>query len=217
MLLRAATEHPTARDGESQSPQRIAAPAAGGADRRGFLQTAAVAAGAAGFCALGGRLLTSGRRIAEIRQAIRLPRPARSAPPPPPGADLDIPGVTPLYVPNDRFYRIDTALIVPQVDPSDWRLAVKGRVERPFTLTYDELLRMPQIETDVTLACVSNEVGSDLVGNARWRGVALHVLLERAGVQDSATQLVGRSVDGFTAGFPTQTRSTSRSRWSPSP
>ena len=198
LLLRAATEH------RSRPVPVIAAPGAGGADRRAFLRASALAAVAAGVSGLGGRLLTGRERIAEIRRAIRLPRPARAAPPPPSGADLEIPGVAPLYVPNDRFYRIDTALIVPQVDPSDWTLAVKGRVERPFTLTYDELLRMPQIEADITLSCVSNEVGGDLVGNARWQGVPLHVLLERAGVQAGATQLVGRSVDGFTAGFPTR-------------
>jgi len=199
LLLGAATK------GTPQPAHVIAAPGAGGADRRAFLRASALAAVVAGVSGLGGRLLSGRERIAEIRRAIRLPRPARAAPPPPSGADLEIPGVAPLYVPNDRFYRIDTALIVPQVDPSDWTLAVKGRVERPFTLTYDELLRMPQIEADVTLSCVSNEVGAGLVGNARWQGVPLHVLLERAGVQAGATQLVGRSVDGFTAGFPTRT------------
>lgn len=199
MLLRAATAD------TSRPAHVIAMPGAGWGDRRAFLRASAVAAVAAGLSGLGGRLLAGRERIGEVRQAIRLPRPARPAPPPPSGADLRIPGVTPLYVPNDRFYRIDTALIVPQVDPSDWTLAVNGRVDRPFTLTYDELLRMPQIEADVTLSCVSNEVGGNLVGNARWQGVPLQMLLERAGVQAGATQLVGRSVDGFTAGFPTKT------------
>jgi DMSO/TMAO reductase YedYZ molybdopterin-dependent catalytic subunit len=48
-------------------------------------------------------------------------------------------------------------------------------------------------------------VGGDLVGNARWLGVPLRTLLERAGVRPGGTQLLGRSVDGFTAGFPTET------------
>nr|MBA2294653.1 molybdopterin-dependent oxidoreductase [Actinomycetota bacterium] len=144
------------------------------------------------------------RRIDEIRKAIRIPRPARRAPAAPAGAALDIPGLTPLYVPNDDFYRIDTALIVPQVDPDDWSLEVKGMVERPFTLTYAELLALPQIEADVTLSCVSNEIGGDLAGNARWQGVLLADLLQRAGVRSGATQVLGRSVDGFTAGFPTE-------------
>ena len=113
-------------------------------------------------------------------------------------------GLTPLYVPNDDFYRIDTALFAPQVDPSDWSLQITGRVDRPFRLRYTDLLALPQIQADVTLSCVSNEVGGDLVGNARWQGVPLAALLERVGVQAGADQLVGRSVDGFTAGFPTQ-------------
>jgi hypothetical protein len=84
-------------------------------------------------------------------------------------------------------------------------LEIRGRVDRPYRLTYQELMEIPQIEADITLTCVSNEVGGGLVGNARWQGVPLYVLLERAGLQDGATQLVGRSVDGFTAGFPTLT------------
>ena len=79
-------------------------------------------------------------------------------------------------------------------------------VDNPFSLTYDELLAMADFEDTVTLQCVSNEVGGNLVGNATWQGVPLATLLERAGVQDGATQIVGRSVDGFTAGFPTDGR-----------
>ncbi len=181
------------------------APAGGGiADRRSFLRVAAFAVVVAGTGAFGGRLLAGRARIEEIRRAIRIPRPVRRAPPPPAGADLDIPGLAPLYVPNDRFYRIDTALIVPQIDPAGWSLTVRGLVDRPFRLTYAELMALPQIEADITLACVSNEVGGDLVGNARWQGVPLAALLERAGLRRGATQVLGRSVDGFTAGFPTR-------------
>ncbi len=180
-------------------------PAGGGvADRRRFLGVAAAAVLVSGAGVFGGRLLAAGKRIDEIRQAIRIPRPARRAPAAPAGADLKIRGLTPLYVPNDEFYRIDTALIIPQVDPSDWSLEVKGMVDRPFTLSYAELMAIPQIEADVTLSCVSNEVGGGLVGNARWQGVLLADLLERAGVRRDATQIIGRSVDGFTAGFPTR-------------
>ena len=179
-------------------------PAGGGrGDRRRFLGLAAAAVLVAGAGGYGGRLLAARRRIDEIRQAIRIPRPARPAPAPPAGAELDIPGLTPLYVPNGDFYRIDTALIVPQVDPADWSLEVKGMVDRPFALTYAELLALPHVEADITLSCVSNEVGGGLVGNARWQGVPLADLLERAGLRSGATQVLGRSVDGFTAGFPT--------------
>ncbi|MDT0164407.1 sulfite oxidase [Actinotalea sp. AC32] len=170
--------------------------------RRPFLTLVAVAAVVAASTTVAGRWLASSDRIEQIRAALRLPRPARPAPPVPAAAALDVPGLTPLFVPNDDFYRIDTALTVPQVDPGTWTLEVRGMVDRPFTLTYDELLAMPHVEADVTLACVSNEVGGGLVGNARWQGVPLRTLLGRAGVRDGATQLLGRSVDGFTAGFP---------------
>ncbi len=180
-------------------------PADGGlASRRRFVGLAAGAVLVAGAGAWGGQRLAARKRVDAIRQAIRIPRPARRAPPPPAGAALDIAGLTPLYVPNDDFYRIDTALVVPQIDPATWSLRVEGAVDRPFTLTYADLMAMPQIEADVTLACVSNEVGGTLVGNARWQGVPLRDLLERAGLRRGATQVLGRSVDGFTAGFPTE-------------
>jgi DMSO/TMAO reductase YedYZ molybdopterin-dependent catalytic subunit len=177
----------------------------GAATRRRFLVAVGGTAVLAVVAGVGGWLLTGRERLEGVRAAIRLPRPVRPAGPVPAGADLEVPGLTPLFIPNERFYRIDTALRVPVVDPATWQLEVRGLVDRPFTLTYDELMAMPQIEADVTLACVSNEVGGDLVGNARWQGVPLRPLLERAGLQEGAVQLVGRSVDGFTAGFPTIT------------
>jgi len=202
LLLRAV--RPSAASAAAAAPA-IRDPAGGGvADRKRFLVAAAAAVVVAGAGAFGGRVLAARKRIDEIRQAIRIPRPARRAPAPPAGADLNIAGLAPLYVPNDEFYRIDTALIVPQVDPGDWSLKVKGMVDRPFTLSYAELMALPHIEADVTLSCVSNEVGGGLVGNARWQGVPLADLLERAGVRKGATQILGRSVDGFTAGFPTR-------------
>lgn len=199
LLLRAATPRAV------PAPAAIRDPAGGGvADRGRFLGVAAATVLVTAAGVFGGRVLATGKRIDEIRQAIRIPRPARRAPAPPAGADLRIPGLAPLYVPNADFYRIDTALLVPQVDPGDWSLEVKGMVDKPFTLSYAELMAIPQIEADVTLSCVSNEVGGGLVGNARWQGVLLADLLERAGVRRDATQIIGRSVDGFTAGFPTQ-------------
>ena len=117
--------------------------------------------------------------------------------------ELAVAGLTPLVTPNDAFYKIDTALLVPRVNVDSWRLEVRGMVDRPLTFSYDELLAMPLVEQHVTIACVSNEVGGNLVGNALWTGVRLRDVLEAAGVQSGATQIVGRSVDGFTAGFPT--------------
>ena len=124
---------------------------------------------------------------------------------PAPGADLSpqVAGLTPIVMPNDRFYQIDTALLTPIVDSATWQLRIHGMVDRETTLTWDELLAMPLFEQYVTIACVSNEIGGNLVGNAKWTGVRLREVLDIAGVQAGATQLVGRSVDGWTAGMPT--------------
>ncbi|TYP88581.1 molybdopterin-dependent oxidoreductase [Blastococcus xanthinilyticus] len=181
------------------------APALSPVDRRRFLAVTGGATVLGVLAGIGGYLLSGRERIAGLRAAVRLPAPVRQAGPVPAGADLEIPGLTPLFIPNEEFYRIDTALRVPVVDPADWQLEIRGMVDNPYTLTYAELMELPQIEADITIACVSNEVGGELVGNARWQGVPLRPLLERAGLQEGATQLIGRSVDGFTAGFPTLT------------
>jgi len=112
-------------------------------------------------------------------------------------------GLTPYITPNGDFYKIDTAISTPYVVTDEWRLRITGMVDREIELSYADLLARDLVEEVVTLSCVSNEVGGDLVGNARWLGVPLRELLEEAGVRDGATQLVGESVDGFTAGFPT--------------
>ena len=114
-----------------------------------------------------------------------------------------VPGISPLVTPNSKFYRIDTALSVPSIDSTRWRLQLTGMVDRPAEFTFDELLAMSLREESVTLACVSNRVGQGLVGNAYWLGVPLPTLLREAGVQAGATQVIGRAVDGFTVGFPT--------------
>ncbi|MEJ7765721.1 MAG: molybdopterin-dependent oxidoreductase, partial [Acidimicrobiales bacterium] len=185
------------------------APAAGTAgplvdlERRRFLMLAVGAGSVALAAGSLSRVLASGGRAAAARARTVLGRPAVPLPPPPVGLEVATPGTSPLLTPLDGFYRIDTALVVPDVDLDRWRLSVTGMVDRPFSLTYDELAALPQVEADITLCCVSNEVGGRLIGTARWQGVPLQALLERAGVQQGASQLVGRSVDGFTAGFPT--------------
>ena len=148
------------------------------------------------------RHLAQSARVDALRAAVGLPVPVRRAPGDLAAADLGVPGVSPVLTPNGAFYRIDTALVVPQVDPSSWSLSVDGLVDAPYSLTYADLLAMPQVEADITIQCVSNEVGGDLVGTARWQGVLLRDLLARAGVQRTAQQVLGTSVDGFTAGFP---------------
>jgi DMSO/TMAO reductase YedYZ molybdopterin-dependent catalytic subunit len=176
-------------------------------DRRGFLiaggaaTAGALVAGALGRTLLEGR--ASGPTAGDVLPPVTADGSPRPAPSLPPGSELDVDGITPLVVPNDQFYRIDTALLVPRVDASTWTLTVKGMVDREIRLSYADLRAMPLFEQYVTIACVSNEVGGRLVGNARWTGVHLRDVLRMAGVQDGATQIVGRSVDGFTAGFPT--------------
>ncbi len=118
--------------------------------------------------------------------------------------DDDVAGISSYVTPNDGFYRIDTAFgRVPQVDPGDWKLRFTGMVDNPYEITFDEIQSMDLSDHVITLSCVSNEVGGNLVGNAVWTGVPLSVLLDRAGVQPGADQVVGRSVDDWTAGFPT--------------
>jgi DMSO/TMAO reductase YedYZ molybdopterin-dependent catalytic subunit len=174
--------------------------------RRGFLLQAgafAVASTAAGV--IGRRLLEGGTLVPGPTAggpSATLPSPAETATIPA-GAEIVVDGLTPLVVPNDDFYRIDTALIAPSVDAASWRLRVHGMVDHEVTLSYADLAELPMFEQYVTISCVSNQVGGDLVGNAKWTGVRLRDVLAMAGVQAGATQLVGRSVDGWTAGTPT--------------
>jgi DMSO/TMAO reductase YedYZ molybdopterin-dependent catalytic subunit len=163
----------------------------------------AVGAGAAGLLGgLGGRNLIIARSE-RVREATGLPPPRTTVPAPGVEASFAVPGVDPIVVPNEDFYRIDTALVVPRPNPESWRLRITGMVDREVEFSLDELLAMDLHERYVTIACVSNRIGGDLVGNAKWTGVQLTELLDRAGVRPEATQIVGRSVDGWTAGFPT--------------
>jgi DMSO/TMAO reductase YedYZ molybdopterin-dependent catalytic subunit len=180
---------------------RVAADAAS-VDRRRFLGWAGGAAALGALAALGGYALQAGSRtVAVIREAITLPRPAVEATVAS-GADLGIDGLTPIITPNGRFYRIDTALAVPAVDPSTWRLRIHGMVEREVVITWDELLALPLEESVTTLACVSNEVGGGLIGNAVWLGYPIRELLARAAPTADADMVLSRSVDGFSASTP---------------
>ena len=172
-----------------------------GTDRRRFVASAAAVVLGSGLVALAARRLGTSATAGRERVGSALPEPTRSIPIPA-GATVDAPGVTPYVTSNSDFYRIDTALITPQVDAADWSLSVRGLVDNPGAFTLDDLLAMDSVEAPVTLQCVSNEVGGGLIGNAVWQGVPLADLLDRVGVQANAEQVVGRSVDGFTAGFP---------------
>lgn len=195
---------PVSSVGSVVGPAGRSRPGAAVADRRRFLSTAAAFVGAAAVVGAAGRLLSSRRDVSAAREALRLPAPASPAPPLPAGVDPRLPGLAPYVTPNGDFYRIDTALVVPRVDPADWELRIHGRVRRPVTLSFDDLLRRPMVERHVTLACVSNEVGGDLIGNARWLGVPVKDLLDEVEPLAGADQVVGRSVDGWTCGTPTE-------------
>ncbi|MBO3083785.1 molybdopterin-dependent oxidoreductase [Cellulomonas sp. zg-ZUI188] len=174
-----------------------------GVQRRTFLQ-AALAAGALGVVAVVvGRAIGAGARGAQAaRTALRIPRATTTAAPVPAGVQVGVDGVGPWQTPAAEFYRIDTALVVPQVDPSTWSLRVHGMVEQEITLTWDELLAGDLVEAWVTLACVSNPVGGDLIGNQLWLGLPIADLLARARPTGDADMVLSRSVDGFTASTP---------------
>lgn len=171
--------------------------------RRQFLLRAGALTAGAVVAGYGGRYLLDRQHAAGTPVATGLPAAAAVVPPVTADQSMAVRSLTPIVVPNDSFYRIDTALLVPQVDAASWHLDLNGMVDHPLTFTYADLLAMPLFEQYVTISCVSNQVGGNLVGNTLWTGVRLKELLARAGVQAGATQIVGRSVDGFTVGFPT--------------
>lgn len=171
--------------------------------RRQFIAGAGAVVAVAALSAGAGRwLIERAKRTLAGREEVVLPSPAEALPAVPASASLDVEGVSPIIVPNEDFYRIDTALSVPQVDLEGWTLNLTGLVDRPYSISYADLLDMRMVERDVTLSCVSNRVGGGLVGNARWLGVPLKEIIDRAGPAAGAEQIVGRSVDDFTVGFP---------------
>ena len=173
--------------------------------RRQFLMALGGVAAFAALAATTGRVLVGRMRdVMAGREDVILPRAFSSQPAVAAGDALAVEGISELVTPNDEFYRIDTAISVPRVDLDSWVLRITGMVDRPIELTFDDLLDLPMVERFVTLSCVSNRVGGNLVGHARWLGVPLRDVLDRVGVQEGATQIVGRSVDGFTVGFPTE-------------
>lgn len=201
---------PDAPAPDTAGPDAEAPDAGGRADprdppvgRRAVLRAATGVGGVALGLLIAGRWLTAGRAARGGPAEVALPDAARRRPAVSAANRAPVPGAVPVLTPNEDFFRIDTALRVPRPDPTTWQLRIHGLVERELVIDYDALLSRRLVEADVTLACVSNEVGGDLIGTARWLGVRLDELLAEAGVRPEASQVVGRSVDGFTAGFPT--------------
>lgn len=171
--------------------------------RRKFLQAlwggaaVAVIAGIMASAARGAQL-----GLSKVRAALTLPAPESRAAPIPADATLVIPGITALVTPNPDFYRIDTALVVPRINPDDWMLKVTGLVRHEVVLSLSDLLAKPLLQRYLTLTCVSNPVGGDLAGNAKWLGWPVRELLAEAQPEGSADMVLSRSADGWTAGTP---------------
>jgi DMSO/TMAO reductase YedYZ molybdopterin-dependent catalytic subunit len=176
---------------------------AGSASRRKFLAWTIVVGAASAVAAVTGQLLASASSAVDTaREKLKLPPPTRPTPAPPPGADLQIDGLTPYVTSNVDFYRIDTALQVPMIDPATWTLRITGMVQKPFQINYAELTAKPLVEHLTTLTCVSNEVGGDLVGNALWLGYPIRELLAEAKPLPGADMVLSKSQDGWTASSP---------------
>jgi DMSO/TMAO reductase YedYZ molybdopterin-dependent catalytic subunit len=152
----------------------------------------------------GGALNRRLHSVSGERRAFAVPAVNRPAPPVPPGVQPEGVALPSFITSNNAFYRIDTALLAPQVSRNDWRLRVHGMVDREVTFTFDELASFEVIEKVVTLTCVSNPVGGDLISNATWTGYRVRDLLARAGVHRDADMVLSTSVDGFTAGTPVE-------------
>jgi DMSO/TMAO reductase YedYZ molybdopterin-dependent catalytic subunit len=173
-------------------------------DRRKFLKASAGAVAISTAAGFGGEYLQD-KRFTVNTGAVKIGTPSVKAPRLANGADItDIPGLSSFYTPNSQFYRVDTALVVPQVSPQSWQLRIHGMVDNPLTLTFTDLMKRPMIDHDVTLTCVSERVGGGYVGNARWQGALLADLLREAGIQKGATQIVMRDVNGMNLGVATE-------------
>jgi DMSO/TMAO reductase YedYZ molybdopterin-dependent catalytic subunit len=173
--------------------------------RRSFMATSAVTAVGAAAGGVVGNLLSQRSTVTHSRALVKLPPPAKPLPPLAATNDLRIPGLSPFLTPNGIFYRVDTALFIPQVQPASWRLRVHGMVRRELDITFDDLLRRPLTEADITLCCVSNPVGGPYISCTRWLGVSLAGVLREAGIQPGADQLLSTSTDGYTSGTPVVT------------
>ena len=180
----------TARRGRLDSAER--------GDRRSFL----VAASALATLAAAGGAVRGLAGGSSSATPVVLPTPRSPAPAVPAGVSFDVAGLTSYLTPTSDFYRVDTALALPTVSIEDYALRITGLVDRPLHLTYADLLERDLVERRITLTCVSNEVGGDLLGNATWTGIPTKTLLAEAGVRAGADAVRSRSVDGFTAGTP---------------
>lgn len=171
-------------------------------NRRELLKTVGFIAVGSAAAVIAGNFFRTHASAQLQRLNIVLPKALKFLPPPPTDPALTTVGLSKLFTPNNEFYRIDTAISIPNININTWRLKIDGMVKNPLELTYKELTDRATFELDCTIACVSNEIGGGLVGNARWLGISLDDLVKEASPFNSADQVMGHSIDGFTAGFP---------------
>jgi DMSO/TMAO reductase YedYZ molybdopterin-dependent catalytic subunit len=182
----------TGTDGNAQSTAR-----------RNFLTwTILIGAGSVVAAITGQVLANASSAVTTAREKLRLPTPPTAPPGPPPGADFHVKGLAPYVTPNDDFYRIDTSLQVPVIDPADWTLKITGMVQNPIEINYAQLTAKPLVEHMTTLTCVSNYIGGDLAGNALWLGYPIRELLAEAKPLEGADMVLSTSDDGWTASTP---------------
>ncbi|WP_104160258.1 molybdopterin-dependent oxidoreductase [Arthrobacter sp. ZGTC212] len=193
---------PAAESGESRGG-RSPAPLRNRPTRRGFFTAAGLTVIAGTAAAAGGRAIAAARNTtASFRAALKLPAAADPASALPAGLQSPVAGVTPWLTSNADFYRIDTALSVPEIDAETWELRIHGMVEEEVRISFAELLASPLIERHLTLTCVSNPLGGDLAGTAKWLGLPVRELLARARPAADADMVLSTSVDGFSASTP---------------
>ena len=197
---RAAAPPPAAEPGQERRPAKPSPP--DGSSRRTFLRTVVAVSVVGALSAAAGSIVTAARSTTAAIRRIVLPTPFRRAPAVPADAQSPVAGVVPVVTPTADFYRIDTAFSVPQVDPDTWELRVHGLVDREIRMSFAELLARPLVESYVTLTCVSNPLGGNLAGNARWLGLPVREVLAMAGPQAGADMVLSTSADGFTASTP---------------
>ena len=186
-----------AADVAAKEPERPAT------SRRAFFAATGITAAASVIAATGGRMLSAARSgVAQARDTLKLPSPAKAAPAVPAGVQSTAPGVAPWLTPNNDFYRIDTALSVPEINAQDWELRIHGMVEQEVTITFQDILDAGLIESHVTLTCVSNPVGGGLAGNAKWLGMPIRDVLKMARPKAGADMVLSTSIDGFSASTP---------------
>jgi DMSO/TMAO reductase YedYZ molybdopterin-dependent catalytic subunit len=176
--------------------------------RRQFFRLAAIGAAAAAVAGALARWIPSTAEVTASRSAVSLSVPTDVQQVG--DVALQVPGITPFVVDNADFYRVDTAFVPPRVTTDIWELRLRGMVDNPITLTYADLTAMPSIERMITLTCVSNEVGGDLAGNARWQGVRIADVMAMAKPQAGADCVLSTSIDGFTVTTPLEALTDSR-------